>query len=336
MRTIRRRRRDDRGATAVEYAIILGGTAIGLVAIVLGLKTTMGNALTDASNSQAVVSDGSTVAPSNGPTSVVLPPAAPSVSAAPGNGQIAITWAPVSGATSYVVTCNGRQVTVTTTNYTCTGLTNGTNYPVTVVARGPSGTSPAGGASATPFTTPGAPTNLTATPGNAQVDLSWTAPSTGGSPITGYTVTNVPTGGSCTVAGTTATCTGLTNGTTYTFTVVASNAAGDGPGATTTGKPTNAISWPRGGANWTEDYTDPNLGMVGCVLNPNRIGRQSTGSCSFTNGRRGNPDQLVFTPGNGVPVGTAVTVTWTICTAEDRRGNCTASVDVTRDFVLGA
>ncbi len=233
MRTIRRRRRDDRGATAVEYAIILGGTAIGLVAIVLGLKTTMGNALTDASNSQAVVSDGSTVAPSNGPTSVVLPPAAPSVSAAPGNGQIAITWAPVSGATSYVVTCNGRQVTVTTTNYTCTGLTNGTNYPVTVVARGPSGTSPAGGASATPFTTPGAPTNVTADTNNGGViQIAWNPPAgDGGSPITGYTVTPVPGGGSCTVTGTTATCTGLTDGRPYDFDVVAVNAGGNSPAA---------------------------------------------------------------------------------------------------------
>lgn len=229
MRMFRRRRRDDRGATAVEYAIILGGTAIGLVAIVFGLKSTMGNALSDASDSQAVVSDGSTVAPSNGPTSVVLPPAAPSVSAAPGNGQIAITWAPVSGATSYVVTCNGNQVTVTTPSYTCTGLTNGTNYPVTVVARGPSGNSAPGGASATPLTTPSAPTNVTADTSNGGVIvIAWNPPSsTGGSPITGYTVTPVPGGGSCNVTGTTATCTGLTNGTPYDFDVVAVNAAGN-------------------------------------------------------------------------------------------------------------
>ena len=35
-------------------------------------------------------------------------------------------------------------------------------------------------------TVPAAPTELTATPGNGQVGLSWTAPSNGGSPITNY------------------------------------------------------------------------------------------------------------------------------------------------------
>lgn len=233
MRMYRRRTSGAEGATAVEYAIILAGTVIGLVAIVLGLKATMGDALDDASKSQAVLSDGSTVAPSNGPTSVVLPPAAPSVSAAPGNGQTAITWAPVSGATSYVVTCNGNQVTVTGTGYTCTGLTNGQSYTVTVVARGGSGTSAPGSATVTPFTTPNAPTNVTADTNDGAITIRWTAPgNNGGSPITGYTVTPNPSaGGSCTVAGTTATCTGLNDGTSTTFTVVANNAAGSSPTA---------------------------------------------------------------------------------------------------------
>ncbi|MFN8156128.1 MAG: fibronectin type III domain-containing protein [Candidatus Nanopelagicales bacterium] len=233
MGMFRRRTSGADGATAVEYAIILGGTVFGLVAIVVGLKTTMGNALSDASDSQAVLSDGSTATPSNGPTSVVLPPAAPSVSAAPGNGQTAITWAPVSGATSYVVTCNGNSVTVTTTGYTCTGLTNGQSYTVTVVAKGSSGTSAPGSATVTPFTTPNAPTNVTADTNDGAITIRWTAPANnGGSPITGYTVTpNPATGGSCTVAGTTATCTGLTDGTSTTFTVVANNAGGSSPTA---------------------------------------------------------------------------------------------------------
>ncbi|MGM9452931.1 fibronectin type III domain-containing protein [Legionella bozemanae] len=80
-------------------------------------------------------------------------------------------------------------------------------------------------------TVPGAPANVTATAGNAQASVSWTAPSNGGSPITNYTVTSHPAGGTCVVTGTTANCTGLTNGTSYIFAVYATNAIGNGPAA---------------------------------------------------------------------------------------------------------
>jgi fibronectin type 3 domain-containing protein len=76
---------------------------------------------------------------------------------------------------------------------------------------------------------------LVATAGNAQVALSWSAPApNGGTPITGYDVyrsttpggesasTPTPTNGS----GTSFTDNGLTNGTTYYYTVAAVNAAG--------------------------------------------------------------------------------------------------------------
>ncbi|MGN9810205.1 apiosidase-like domain-containing protein [Micromonospora sp. BQ11] len=78
-------------------------------------------------------------------------------------------------------------------------------------------------------TAPGAPTGVAATPGNASATVSWAAPSDGGSPITRYTVTGTP-GGSCTTTGATScTVTGLTNGTSYTFRVTATNAIGTGP-----------------------------------------------------------------------------------------------------------
>jgi len=83
-----------------------------------------------------------------------------------------------------------------------------------------------------PSLPPGAPTNVAAVKGDGQATVSWTAPSfDGGSAITGYTALASAGGQSKAVSGTVtmATVTGLTNGTSYTFTVTATNAAGTGP-----------------------------------------------------------------------------------------------------------
>jgi PKD repeat protein len=88
-------------------------------------------------------------------------------------------------------------------------------------------------------TPPAAPTGLTASPGNGQVSLSWTAPaSNGGVNITSYRVyrgtasgseTLLTTGG-CSGLGAVLTCTdsGLTNGQTYYYKVSAVNSLGEG------------------------------------------------------------------------------------------------------------
>jgi hypothetical protein len=79
---------------------------------------------------------------------------------------------------------------------------------------------------------PGAPSSVAATAGNASAKVTWLAPgSNGGSAITGYTVTSSPGGLTANVgAGVpTATVPGLTNGTSYTFSVRATNAVGAGP-----------------------------------------------------------------------------------------------------------
>ena len=84
------------------------------------------------------------------------------------------------------------------------------------------------------LTPPGAPTIGTATAGNGQASVSFTAPaSDGGSPITSYTVACTPVGGGAAVTatgtGSPIIVTGLMSGTTYTCTVSAINAVGTGP-----------------------------------------------------------------------------------------------------------
>jgi hypothetical protein len=84
-------------------------------------------------------------------------------------------------------------------------------------------------------TLPGAPTGVAAISGNGEATVSWSAPaSSGGAPITAYTVTASPGGRHCVWSSGPLSCTvtGLTNGTAYTFTVTATNEAGTGPAST--------------------------------------------------------------------------------------------------------
>ena len=184
-----------------------------------------------------------------GEPSQPTPPATPTnVTAQPGDGQATVTWtAPTDGGspiTSYQVTAHhdgtdepAPPVTGTppTTTTTVHGLTNGTAYTFTVTATNTAGTGPASAPSppVTPATLPAAPTDVSATAGDRQATVTWTAPAdTGGSPITGYTVTahHAGTDGPTRAAtATTATLDGLSNGTAYTFTVTATNTAGTGP-----------------------------------------------------------------------------------------------------------
>jgi len=79
-------------------------------------------------------------------------------------------------------------------------------------------------------TVPSAPLSVSASPGPTQAVVSFNAPANlGGSPITSYTVTASPGGQAASGSASPITVTGLTNGTAYTFTVVATNAMGSGP-----------------------------------------------------------------------------------------------------------
>ena len=197
----------------------------------------------------------------------VVPGAPTSLSGTAGDTQAALSWsAPSSNGgasvTGYVVEwtpAGGSASTVSTgsasTSYTKTGLTNGTAYSFTVAAINAIGTGTASSsASATPRTVPGQPTGLSATPGNAQVSLVWTAPSSnGGSAITGYSISY--SGGTITTGtGTSTTVTGLTNGTQYSFTVAAVNVAGTGAASGSASATPSAAQPPPINDGFTCDY----------------------------------------------------------------------------------
>ena len=168
----------------------------------------------------------------------VLPGAPTAVTATAGDTTASVTFsAPSSNGgaaiTSYTVTAsNGIKAMGSTSPIAVSGLTDGTAYTFTVVATNSVGNSVASTASnsVTPVhsaTVPGAPTAVTALAGNASAAVRFTAPtSNGGAPITSYTVTSTPGGIAATGTSSPITITGLTNGTSYTFTVKASNSVG--------------------------------------------------------------------------------------------------------------
>ena len=81
---------------------------------------------------------------------------------------------------------------------------------------------------------PGAPTSVTATAGDGSATVTFTAPAFTGIPpgITGYLATSSPGGFTATGASSPLTITGLTNGTSYTINVQATNGTGYGAAGT--------------------------------------------------------------------------------------------------------
>ncbi len=170
----------------------------------------------------------------------VVPPATPAnVAAAPGNGQVGLSWTASSGAVSYNVyrsTSTGNEVLyhqgVVGNSFNDTGLTNGVAYFYQVSAvngAGESSRSPQ--VSAIPVLLPAAPSSLVATTLNtAQIGLQWHESSTS---LTGFQVLRSTDGVNFSVLTTldpTATSYvdsgNLVSGTTYYYQVEAMNSGG--------------------------------------------------------------------------------------------------------------
>jgi hypothetical protein len=134
---------------------------------------------------------------------------------------------------------------------------------------------------------PSAPTIGTATAGDAQASVTFTAPgSNGGAAITGYTVSSSPGGLTGTGANSPISVTGLTNGTAYTFTVTATNSAGTGSASaasnSVTPKAAQTITFANPGAQ--NFGTTPTLTATSTSALTVAFTSSTTGVCTITSG----------------------------------------------------
>ena len=236
-----------------------------------------------------------------------------------------------SGSIASVSAASGSSVNVNITGISGTGtlkinLNGGTNIVDGVGNVAPAFTS-GGMHTVNVLTAPGAPTIGTATAGDAQASVTFSAPaSNGGSAITSYTATASPGGafGSCAgPAACTAVVTGLTNGTSYTFTVTATNAVG----TSVSSAASNAVT-PKG--NQTITFGNPGA---------QNFGTTPTLSATSTSGL-----PVTFTSSTGgvctITAGGALTfVTPGSCTIDaDQAGNgaWNAAPTLSRSFAVNA
>jgi hypothetical protein len=178
------------------------------------------------------------VGPTPTPSTVPSPPT--SLVATIGDSQVSIAFTPGSNGgsaiTNYQYSTDGGATFTpfspaqTSSPVVITGLTNGTEYTIQLKAVNTNGASVASASVlATPATYPDPPTGLSATPGDQQVTISFTAGADNGSAIINYQYSL--NGGNYAAlsppdASSPITITGLTNGTSYTITLEALNELG--------------------------------------------------------------------------------------------------------------
>ncbi len=206
-------------------------------------------------------------------------PTAGDLGADPGDGQVALSWAPESSGGSAITKWQYRQSETgdgygawtdiadsgpSTSSHVVTGLDNGTSYTFQVRAVNQLGTgTPITSGAATPGTVPAAPASVNAARGNGQVDVSWTAGSAPGAAATTGWQVQVDDGDWMDIddAGATSySATGLTNGTEYTFSVRAVNSFGAGDAGSASATPATTPSAPtvsaeRGDGTTTVSWT---------------------------------------------------------------------------------
>ncbi|MGI2195768.1 beta strand repeat-containing protein, partial [Shewanella baltica] len=171
---------------------------------------------------------------------------------------------------------------------------------------------------------PGAPTAASATAGDTQASVTFSAPIfTGGAAITGYTATSNPGGFTGASASSPLTVTGLTNGVAYTFTVTATNSVGTGVASTATSSTTpKAIQ--------TITFADPGAQSFGTA--PMLIASASSGlTVTFKSSTTG---VCTITAGGALTFGSTGTCTIDANQAGD--GSYLAATQVSRSFTVNA
>jgi hypothetical protein len=273
----------DGGATIDYYLVYVNGVVRSdqysiVPAIITGLTNGQQYSFTVAAHNSVGIGPQSTAATATPSPLPTVPDAPTGLVATPGNAQVSLLWTTPSingGAVIdyYLVYVNGvvRSDQYSTTSTTISGLTNDQQYSFAIVAHNSVGASALSSTiTATPTeatNVPGAPTGLTATPGNTQITVTWTAPNdNGGSAIDYYIIyqdgidISHPTTASTNV-------TSLTNGRAYNFTVAAHNSVGTGnrtsavtatpnSSAVAPGKPTDLITT-AGNGKVTLSWTTP-------------------------------------------------------------------------------
>jgi uncharacterized repeat protein (TIGR03803 family) len=315
------------GSPISSYRVVstpggITATGTGSPLTVIGL--TNGTAYTFTVTATNAVGTGPPSSPSSSVTPATVPGPPRDVSATPGNSQATVAFTPPasnggSPITLYTVTSNPDGVTVTGVGspMTVSGLANGNAYTFTVTATNAVGTGPPSSSSnsVTPAapTVPGAPTGTTATAGNARATVSFTPPvSNGGSPITSYTVVSNPGNITATGAESPITVQGLINGTTYRFTVSASNAFGTGPASSPSNEVTPKVILisPTGSIqSYTPTYTwsaDPNSTWYALYVNDSSGNRINTWYTAEQAGCSGGTGICNVSPGTALVPGSAV------------------------------